>query len=296
MTLKLRGVAITTATVGVVALGALVAPSAVAAPSATWAAAGDAAIRPGVNTDSEGGGQCTSNFIFTAGSKTFIGQAAHCAGTGTATETDGCDSGTMPVGTAVTIKGLDGKARKGTLAYSSWATMQKRGESDPDTCAYNDFALVEIAKGDVGDVNPTVPVFGGPEGVNTTGLGLGSTVYSYQNSPLRLGLSALSPKVGLVAQEAGGGHSHVVYTVTPGVPGDSGSGFMDGSGKAVGVLSTLNIAPVAASNGVSDLGKALAYASANGDVGKVALVNGTEPFSPNPLGVAGDLLKLPQLP
>jgi hypothetical protein len=295
MTLKLRGVAVSAATVGVVALGALVAPSAIAAPSAKWAAASDAAIRPGVVTDTEGGGRCTSNFIFTAGSKTFIGQAAHCAGTGDATETDGCDSGSMPLGTPVAIKGLDGKDRKGKLAYSSWVTMQKKGEKDADTCAYNDFALVEIADGDAADVNPTVPVFGGPEGVNTTGLSTGSTVYSYQNSPLRLGISALSPKVGLVAQEAGGGRSHVVYTVTPGIPGDSGSGFMDGSGKAVGVLSTLNIAPVAASNGVADLGKALAYANANGGVGKIAIANGTEPFSPNPVGVAGDLLKLPQL-
>jgi hypothetical protein len=295
MTLKLRGVAVSAATVGVVALGALVAPSASAAPSASWAAADDAAIRPGVVTDTEGGGRCTSNFIFSSGGKTFIGQAAHCAGTGTATETNGCDSGSLPLGTAVTIKGLDGTDRKGKLAYSSWITMQKKGESDADTCAYNDFALVEIADG-AADVNPTVPVFGGPTGVNTTGLSLGETVYSYQNSPLRLGISALSPKVGIVATEAGGGHSHVVYTVTPGVPGDSGSGFMDDSGKATGVLSTLNIAPVAASNGVADLGKALAYAKANGGIGDVKLVNGTEPFSPNPLGIAGDLLKLPQLP
>ncbi|MEK6252898.1 MAG: hypothetical protein AABM43_13425 [Actinomycetota bacterium] len=39
------------------------------------------------------GGQCTANFIYTGGGNTYIGQAAHCAGTGGATETnaDACD-------------------------------------------------------------------------------------------------------------------------------------------------------------------------------------------------------------
>jgi hypothetical protein len=36
----------------------------------------------------------------------------------------------------------------------------------------------------------------------------------------------------------GNGWSHTVYTVTPGIPGDSGSAFLDASGNALGVLST----------------------------------------------------------
>ena len=43
--------------------------------------------------------------------------------------------------------------------------MQANGESDPDTCAYNDLALVKIDPADVGKVNPSVPGFGGPTGV-----------------------------------------------------------------------------------------------------------------------------------
>ena len=54
----------------------------------------------------------------------------------------------------------------------------------------------------------------------------------------------LSPKQGVVAQNAGGGWSHTVYTVTPGIPGDSGSGFLNASGQAIGILSTLQAAPV----------------------------------------------------
>lgn len=110
---------------------------------------------------------------------------------------------------------------------------------------------------------------------------LGSTVYSYGNSELRGGIAKLGPKQGVVVQNAGGGWSHVAITLTPGVPGDSGSGFLNGSGEAVGVLSTLQLAPLAGTNGVGDLGRELAYLRANSDFGAMQLVNGTEPFEPN---------------
>ena len=57
--------------------------------------------------------------------------------------------------------------------------------------------------------------------------GSGSTVYSYGNSELRGGVTELSPKQGVVIQDHGNGWSHDVATVTPGVPGDSGSGFLN---------------------------------------------------------------------
>ena len=43
--------------------------------------------------------------------------------------------------------------------------MQANGESNADTCAYNDLALVKLDPADVGKVNPSVPGFGGPTGV-----------------------------------------------------------------------------------------------------------------------------------
>ena len=242
--------------------------------ASAWAPASSATITPGVQTNT-GGGQCTANFIFTAASGTYIGQAAHCAGTGLATETDGCDAGSLPLGTPVEVEGA---SRPGTLAYSSWITMQAAGETNPDACAYNDFALVRLDPADVGKVNPSVPAFGGP-----TGLGgptaTGATVFSYGNSPLRAGVTKLSPKQGIVVATTGNGWSRTVYTVTPGVPGDSGSGFMDGSGRAIGVLSTLAVLPTPLSNGVGDLGRELAYARAHGF--GVNLVPGTVPFRPN---------------
>ena len=210
------------------------APLAAAAPPAGgWAPVDSAAIRPGVVTETAGGGACTCNFVFTSGDRVFLGQAAHCAGTGRATETNGCDAGSGPIGTPVTILARDGSERSGTLAYSSWLTMQETGERNENLCEFNDFALVELDADDVADVNPTLPVFGGPTGLDTDGLALGEQVFSYGNSPLRMGVSQLSPKRGTSVGDAGEGWSHEVVTATPGVPGDSGSGYLDSGGRAV---------------------------------------------------------------
>ena len=165
------------------------------------------------------------------------------------------------------------------MVYNSWLTMQAKGETDPDTCAYNDLALVKVDPADVGSVNPSVPGFGGPTGVG--GAGEGETVYTYGNSSLRLGVTKLSPKQGIVALVEGNGWSRTVYTVSPGIPGDSGSGFMNSTGQAIGILSTLQIAPIAGSNGVGDVGKELAYMRANSSFTGVQLVPGTEPFNPD---------------
>src|ERR1041384_3963703 len=100
----------------------------------------------------------TATFVYSDGSATYIGYAAHCAGLGAATDTNGCLAGTLPVGTPVEI---DGASRPGTLAYSSWATMQAVGETDENTCAYNDLALVRIDPADVANVNPSIPHWGG---------------------------------------------------------------------------------------------------------------------------------------
>jgi hypothetical protein len=244
--------------------------------SLAWAPAKTATIHPGVQVFTQGA-QCTSNFVFQEGSSVYLGQAAHCSGTGGQTETDGCSSGSLPLGTPVEVKGA---SKPGTLVYNSWLTMQANGETDPDTCAYNDFALIRLDPVDVANVNPSVPGFGGPTGLGTVG-GLGSTVYSYGNSELRGGITKLSPKQGVVVQNEGGGWSHIVITLTPGVPGDSGSGFFNDEGEAFGVLSTLQIAPLTGTNGVGDLGKELAYLQANSGFGGMQLAPGTEPFKPN---------------
>lgn len=265
-------------TVALALVGVFV-PGSVAAAQPKWAPAATAAIHPGVATDTKGDG-CTSDFVFYSGTDVFIGEAAHCAGTGPATATDGCTAATLPLGTPVTV---DGASKPGILAYSSWITMRQRHESDPNACAYNDLALIRLDKADVGKVNPSVPFFGGPTGVNTTGTALGDRVESYQNSPLRAGVSELSPKVGVSLGDDGAGWDHTVVTVTPGIPGDSGSAVLDANGRALGVLSTVTILPLAGSNGVGDLSRELAYLDSYGGLGAVHLATGTEAFH-NPLG------------
>jgi hypothetical protein len=236
-----------------------------------WAPASSAAVHPGVQTLTDGA-QCTANFVFTANGTTYLGQAAHCSGTGAATETDGCLTGSLPLGTTVTVAGF-----QGTLAYNSWLAMQAAHETDANTCAFNDLALIALPPAAVATTNPSVPVYGGPVGLGA-GTTSGESVYSYGNSSLRLGLSPLSPKRGISLGDSGGGWSTTVYTVTPGIPGDSGSGFLDSTGRAFGVLSTVAVLPLPLSNGVGNLAKEIAYAQTHGVPG-LTLVPGTEPFS-----------------
>jgi hypothetical protein len=231
---------------------------AVAAAGPVWNPAG--AIHPGIQTFTEGS-QCTANFVFYDAADIYIGQAAHCAGTGGATETNGCLAGSHPLGTPVDL----GTGNPGTLVYSSWRVMQAQGTpSTAPECLGNDFALVKVAEADEGNVDPAVPFFGGPVALGpTAGLGIGDTVYSFGNSGLRFGVEpGLSWKHGTVVLSDA--WSADVYTATPGIPGDSGSGFLDAEGRAIGVLSTVAVLPLPLSNTISGLESALAYRAAHG--------------------------------
>jgi hypothetical protein len=262
--------------------------------------------QPGGTAGTTSYAECTANFVYTNGTNTYIGMAAHCASTGTSSQTD-CTTPVLPDGTPVLIGegpvyvdssgvsvGEDTAGPEvGKMVYNSWVTMQALNinKTDPsgNECQYNDLALVQVDPG--WTVNPTVPMWGGPNGVATTAPAQGSTVYSYQNSALRLGLAALSPKIGLSLGDTpgSGGWSHIVDTATPGIPGDSGSGFLDSNGDAFGVLSTLDagVPPSAygVDNAAGDVSMELAFCSANGGLGTVHLVPGTTPFSGLPGGL-----------
>jgi hypothetical protein len=255
------------------ALVAMAGMLAVASTASAWAPASTAAIHPGVQTITAGG-QCTANFVFSDGTNTYIGQAAHCSGTGGNTATNGCTSGSLPTGTQVQVGGA---SKPGTMVYNSWLTMQQLGETDANTCQYNDLALVKLDPADASNVNPSVPYWGGPTGLGGA-TATGDDVFSYGNSSLRLGITTLSPKKGKSLGTDSGGWNHTVYTATPGIPGDSGSGFLDKNGQAFGVLSTVAIAPLPASNGVGDLASELGYLHAHTSFTGVQLANGTEAF------------------
>ena len=266
----------------------LSAPQASAAP--TWAPAATATIHPGTMMYTEGA-QCTANFVYSDGAgATYVGYAAHCAGLGAATDTNGCLADSLPLGTRVTFNEggwLSDEGTivgNGTLVYSSWLTMHQLGTTDANTCAYNDLALVKVDAGDVSKVNPSVPFWGGPVGIDTDGTATGDRVYTYGNSSLRAGVEALSPHRGtsLGDDASDGGWSHPLYSVTPGVPGDSGSAFISEDGKAIGTLSTIGLAPLPASNNIGDLARELGFAQQHSGISGLELVRGTEPFSALP--------------
>ena len=259
------------------ALGLTVPGAAFAAPAApTYAPADDAAITPGVQMLTPVGGgastSCTAAFVFAGGGATYLGYAAHCAGGGNSMGLSGCVEEALPLGTDVVIEGNDGSRAPGRLAYTSWGTMQERGDTDAARCNLNDFALVELDPGAVDRVNPSVPVLGGPTDLDTDGPQAGDPVFSYQ--PQNGGQSV---KEGSSLGPTGGGLGHRVDTDPPGRPGDSGSGYMTADGEAFGVLSTLYL-DGSRTNGVTDLASALAYANRYGGIGRVSLVPGTEPF------------------
>lgn len=259
--------------IGAGIVGVLAAIAAVGSPAAMAAPIGP--IHPGVQTFT-GGAQCTANLVFADATSTYIGQAAHCSSTGAATQTNGCKAASLPLGTPVAVTGA---SRPGTLVYNSWLAMQAAHEKDADACAFNDFALVKLDPADAGKIDPTVPGLGGPTGIASAARG--ATVFSYGNSSLRLGVAALRPKQGLVVRVDGNGWSRAVYTVTPGIPGDSGSGFFNARGQAIGVLSTLAVLPLPLSNGVGDLSRELAYMRAHSTFTDVQLVKGKRPFKAN---------------
>ena len=156
------------------------------------------------------------------------------------------------------------------------------GDGDDDDIPAGDADMDFISDADEGKVNPSIPFWGGPTGIDTDGTAAGDRVWSYGNSSLRGGITALSPKTGISLGDnaADGGWSHPLYTLTPGVPGDSGSAFVSAGGKAVGTLSTLGLAPLPLSNNIGDLAKELAFAQAHSGIAGLKLVNGTEPFNP----------------
>jgi hypothetical protein len=284
--MRIRRLAGIAATALAIATGTLGTP-ALAGADPTWAPAATATIHPGVQMRTDGA-QCTANFVYFQGTDVFIGYAAHCAGTGTATDTNGCTAGTLPVGTPVEIGGAQ---HPGTLAYSSWVTMQARGETNSNTCEHNDLALVRIDPRDHGRVNPSVPHWGGPTGVNTTGVPEGEQIYTYGNSSLRGGVTTLSPKTGVSQGTDAGGWNHPVNTApATDVPGDSGSGMLDSLGRAAGDLSTLSVGfPTGVRNNYSDINLGLDYARDHGGLPTVQLALGTVPFDGSKLPVGTGL-------
>ena len=227
------------------------------------------------------GAQCTGNFVFTdARDRVYVGYAAHCAGRGEATDTNGCQTRSVPLGTPVTLRRRAAVATpgttvgRGTLAYSSWIDMRRRG-----TQRRPGLRLQRLRAGAgrvrVGPASqPLGAVLGRPDQARP-GLARGRRpdLHLRQLQAARRRRAAGPQDRGL-ARPVRRGLAHDVYTVTPGIPGDSGSGFLDAQGRAFGVLSTVAAAPLPASNGLGDLYRELRYAQKHSGIAGLRLVAG----------------------
>ena len=155
--------------------------------------------------------------------------------------------------------------------------MQSKGEADADTCAYNDLALVKVDPADVGNVNPSIPFWAGrpactaaaPPPATRSSATATRAARRRRRSSAQAGQERRRRRKRL---EPHGLHGH------PGIPATPGSAFLDATGNALGVLSTVAIAPLAGSNGVGDVAKGLADANSTGGFG-VTLAQGTEAFT-----------------
>lgn len=206
-------------------------------PLVGWPELEDAQIRPGVNIV---GGGCTANFIFSSpdNETLYIGTASHCVG------------GRQP-GSSVSVGGFGA----GILVYCSWMHIQGTSTcpSSDTLIDGNDFALVEIRDDHRHRVHPAMLHWGGPVGIGSPPSTL-SKVHTYGNSGLNPS-PLLSPMEGYTT-----GSSDVttsMYTVRPGVFGDSGSPVTRADGQTVGVLVAINL--VTGQNVIANLDNALSY-------------------------------------
>lgn len=228
-----------------------------------WPSPGEASIRPGVQIRSSSG-QCTSNFLFLdrGRSQVMLGVAAHCFSQNPDAGSNGCDPAKGPLEPGAEAS-ITGASEPGTLVYSSWWTMQQTNESSGAACNANDFALVEIDPADHDSVNPAVLHFGGPTGLAAAeDVTTGDKVVWYGNSGLRPPVDEIHRNEGYVL--TADGWTAVVYSLSPGVQGDSGSGLMTADGDAIGILSTVRLAPEPGSNGIGLLAPMLDYANQHG--------------------------------
>jgi hypothetical protein len=235
------------------ALGSLLAAITVLAPTGPATAATAGRVGPGVQLVTAGH-TCTANFVFRdARHRLFVGYAASCA---TRRETaPGACARSLPAGTKVRLVDRGRTVGHGVLRYSSLRALQRAGVSDAATCRANDFALVEIRGAARRHVSPAVPYWGGPTALGALPAA-GSNVFGLARpTPSARTL----PRAGQVTTT--GPTTASVSTLLPSTRGARGSGFLDDSGRAVGVLTGSS---ASGANTVVSLAAAVAFARGHG--------------------------------
>ena len=216
---------------------------------AEWGQPEDKVLRPGINMSYDGLG-CSTSFLFEHEGRIFMATAAHCVAEG-----NGCDDGRDMPDQKATLYLTDGEEAEAAVAYHSWTTMSRIQEEDNDACEGNDFALLELPPEAIPLAHPASLHFQAPTGLATDPT---ASIWGYGQSDLRQGLRDSHPKQGRHLGMAFGGWQHQVYLATPGIFGDSGGHIMTDDGQALGIASTILLAPPGA-NHYTDIAMALEY-------------------------------------
>ena len=257
-------------------LGALVAGLLVIAPggpaSASWGPTPTAAARtigPGTQLVTAGR-SCSASFVFRdARKRLYLGYAASCATRTPVTGAVSCRTRPLPLGTRVRIADRGRTIAHGRLAYSSLRALRRAGVTDAATCAANDFALVELRGAARRKVSTSVPYWGGPAGLGALPAA-GSTVFGLAR-PARS--ARMLPRAGAVT--ASTATTATVSSPLASSRSTRGGGFLDESGRAVGILTT---STTSGDNVVVSLADAVAFARHHGVRG-LRVARGHDAFS-----------------
>lgn len=258
------------AAVAVLAAGALTA-SAVQAGAATtaadrhWAPPAKATVHPGV-TVTIAGVKCVAGFIVKQRHRVFLTLPASCSGVSDGQPVDGCVSAQVPVGLKVPIEGA---RHRGTIAYSSFTEMQLSGERRINRCTNNSLTLIRIDRRDVKRTNPSLPVLGGP-----TGLQPDATAAPGQLTVLLSGAATTAQATSTTA----GGWAHGLVIDGQADNLSVGSPVVDPDGKAVGMVTVVPFHGLAGESTVSDLARELRALRRTPGFHHVHLVKGTQDF------------------
>lgn len=249
-----------------VAGSAAVAALTVLGPTGPASAAGADRIGPGTQVVTAGK-TCTVNFVFVdARGRTFAGFAASCATRRAATGAQCARS--LPLGTEVRFADRGRTVGRGELRYSSFRALRRAGVTGRAACVANDFALVQVRGASRRAIDPSMPYWDGPHSVAELPA-TGSMVFGLARPSAG---ARLLPRAGEVTTV---GSTGTVTTLLPSNRAARGSGFLDDSGRAVGILTASD---ASGSNRVVSLSAAVDYARSHGVAG-LRLVPGAGTFT-----------------
>jgi hypothetical protein len=193
---------------------------------------------------------CTANFIWSGtNGKTYLGAAGHCYLPEGKTATHGPGADYNPALTTVKVcvascnfGGETGFSITGQLVTLGPVAYARQTEGGADVG--HDFGIVEIPTSQAARVRPSMPVWGGP--IGTTTVGLGKVLCHYGNG---VGVGEVFPTMGRMAVGMSGG-AGISFTMNgAAAPGDSGSavegcgtdsGGVHGQGAA-GILTHIGV-------------------------------------------------------